>query len=84
MFIPPGITSSGTRNSPEQWDTTEKYHLIYTHSNRWDQNAGKIFQTLTIPGSAANANIFLKFKYENLIKIKNKPDPALFGTSYLS
>jgi hypothetical protein len=28
--------------------------------------------------------ILKKCKYENLIKIKNKPDPALFGTSYLS
>jgi hypothetical protein len=32
---------------------------------------------LTIP-------TFLKFKYEDLFKIKNKPDPALLGTSYLS
>jgi hypothetical protein len=32
---------------------------------------------LTIP------TIF-KFKYEGLFKIKNKPDPAILGTSYLS
>jgi hypothetical protein len=25
-----------------------------------------------------------KFKYEDLFKMKNKPDPALLGTSYLS
>jgi hypothetical protein len=25
-----------------------------------------------------------KFKYEDLLEIKNKPDPALLGTSYLS
>jgi hypothetical protein len=27
---------------------------------------------------------FLKFKCENLIKLKNKPDPAILGTSYPS
>jgi hypothetical protein len=32
---------------------------------------------LTIP-------TFLKFKYEDLFKINNKPDPTLLGTSYLS
>jgi hypothetical protein len=28
--------------------------------------------------------LFKKFKYEDLFKIKNKPDPALLGNSYLS
>jgi hypothetical protein len=30
-----------------------------------------------------NANLKKKFKYENVNKIKNKPDPARLGTSYL-
>jgi hypothetical protein len=35
-------------------------------------------------GYTDNANLFYKFKYEDLFKIKNKPDPVLLGTSYLS
>jgi hypothetical protein len=27
---------------------------------------------------------FCKFKYENVMEVKNKPDPALLRTSYLS
>jgi hypothetical protein len=41
---------------------------------------------VTIPGSAASnpicgqCQLFKKFKYKELFKIKDKPDPALFGT----
>jgi hypothetical protein len=31
-----------------------------------------------------NTNFFEKFKYEGLFKMKNKPDPAILGTLYLS
>jgi hypothetical protein len=50
----------------------------------------KILWMVTFPGSADSNliywqyQLFLKFKYEDLFKIKNKPDPALLGTSYLS
>jgi hypothetical protein len=30
------------------------------------------------------STFFYKFKYENIIIMKNKPDPALLRTSYLS
>jgi hypothetical protein len=34
MFIPPGITSSGTRNQPEKWDFAGNYQLIDDESTR--------------------------------------------------
>jgi hypothetical protein len=43
----------------------------------------KILKAVTISGSASSnpiyceGQLFQKFKYENVIKIKNKPDPAL-------
>jgi hypothetical protein len=47
-------------------------------------------RTLTIPGSAAPNLLYSqcqlkeKIKYETLIEMKNKLDPALSGTSRLS
>jgi hypothetical protein len=58
-------------------------------SDRQDQNALQIFRTVTIPGSVTQndlhrkCELFTKLKYENVIKLKNNPDPAL-RTSYLS
>jgi hypothetical protein len=58
-------------------------------SDRQDQNVQKIHKAVTISGSARSnstfcrGQLFQKFKYENVIKRKNKPDPALFGGSYL-
>jgi hypothetical protein len=37
-----------------------------------------------VPDQAPNPVNFLKFIYENVPKIKNKPDPALLQNSYLS
>jgi hypothetical protein len=34
IFIPLGITSSGTRNPPEIWDSAGNYQLIDEESNR--------------------------------------------------
>jgi hypothetical protein len=47
-------------------------------------------RSVTIPGIADSNliywqyKLFLKFKYEDLFKMKNKSYPALLGTSYLS
>jgi hypothetical protein len=41
MVIPPGITSSGTRNLPEEWASAENNQLMETNSERQDQNARK-------------------------------------------
>jgi hypothetical protein len=58
-------------------------------SDRQDQNVRIILKAVTISGSASSnpiyseGKLFQKFKYENVIKLKNKPDPALLGGSYL-
>jgi hypothetical protein len=50
----------------------------------------KILLTVTIPGSLTQKDLyrdrqlFLKFRYENVIIKKHKPDPALVQTSHLS
>jgi hypothetical protein len=54
-----------------------------------NQKMRKILKAVTISGSASTnpmyceGQIFYKFKYENIIKMKNKPDPDLSGGSYL-
>jgi hypothetical protein len=66
-------------------------------STQEDQNAQKIFLTVTITGAATpntlyyGCQIFSKnlpipvyCKYENAIKLKNKPVLVFFRTSYLS
>jgi hypothetical protein len=59
------------------------------YSDRQDQYVRQILKAVTISGSA-NSNLiycegllFQKYKYENVIKMKNKPDPALLRGSYL-
>jgi hypothetical protein len=52
MVIPLGITSSCTKNLPEEWDSTGNYQLMEAVSDRQDKNASEIFQTVTISGSA--------------------------------
>jgi hypothetical protein len=57
-------------------------------SDQQDQNVQKILKAVTISGSASSNPIycegkfFQQFKYENVFKMKNKPDPALLGGSY--
>jgi hypothetical protein len=49
----------------------------------------EILKAVTISGSASlnpiycEGQLFQKFKYENVIRMKNKPDAALLGGSYL-
>jgi hypothetical protein len=70
-------------------DSAGNYQLMEADSDRQDQNVRKILKAVTISGSASSnpiyceGQLFKKFKYENVIKIKNKPDPALVGGSYL-
>jgi hypothetical protein len=58
-------------------------------SGRQDPNVQQILKAVTISGSASSnpihckGQLFQKFKYENVIKMKNKPVPALLGGSYL-
>jgi hypothetical protein len=89
MGFPLGITSSGTRNPHEEYDSAWKNQLMEADSDRPDQNVRKILKVITISGSeSANpvyceGQLFKKFKYKNVIKMKNKTDPALSGESYL-
>jgi hypothetical protein len=89
MGFPPGITNSGTRNPPEVHDSAGNNQLMEADSDRQDQNVRKILKAVTISGSASTnpiyseGQIFKKFKYENVIKMKNKADPALLGGAYL-
>jgi hypothetical protein len=54
-------------------------------SDRQDQNVQKILKAVTISGSESSnpiyceGQLFQKFKYENVNKMKNKPDRALLG-----
>jgi hypothetical protein len=87
LGFPLGITSSGTRKPPDDYDSTGNNQLIEADSGRQDQNVQKILKKLTISGSASSnpiyckGQLFYKFKYENFIKMKNKPDPDLSGGS---
>jgi hypothetical protein len=80
-----GITSSGTRNPPKEYDSAGNNQLMEADSDRQDQNVRKILNA----GSASTnpiyteGQLFQTFKYKNVIKMKNKPDPALLGGSYL-
>jgi hypothetical protein len=46
----------------------------------------KIFRMVTIPGFLTRKDLYciIKFKHENVIKMKNKPDPALLRPTNLS
>jgi hypothetical protein len=53
-------------------------------SGRQDQNVRKILKAITISRlSGTNPVYFDKFKYKNVIEMKNKPYPDLSGGSYL-
>jgi hypothetical protein len=81
MGFPPGITSSGTRNPPEEYDSAGNNQHMEADSDRQDQNVRKIlkqFQDQQVQILfTAKVNFFYKFKYENVIKMKNKSDPDL-------
>jgi hypothetical protein len=49
--FPPGITSSWTRNPLEEWNSAGNQQIMDADSGGQDQNARKILQTVTIPGS---------------------------------
>jgi hypothetical protein len=89
MDFLPGITTSGTRTPPEEWDSAGNNHLMEADSDQQYQNVRKILKAVTILGSAdsnpkyCEGKLFQKFKYENVIKMKNKPDLTLLGGSYL-
>jgi hypothetical protein len=60
MVFPLGITSSGMKNSPEEWDTAGNNQLMEADSDRQDQNLLKILKTVseTMSGSATTTFIY--------------------------
>jgi hypothetical protein len=58
MGFPPGITISGTRNSPEEWDSAGNNQLMEADSVRQDQNVREIPKAVTISGSASSDPIY--------------------------
>jgi hypothetical protein len=56
--FPPGITSSGTRNLPKEYDSTENNQLMEAESDRQDQNVQKILKAVTISISASTNPIY--------------------------
>jgi hypothetical protein len=58
MNFPPGITTSGTRNPPEEYDSAGNNQLMKADSDRQDQNGQKILKAVTISGSASTNPIY--------------------------
>jgi hypothetical protein len=81
-----GISGFWTKNLLKEWNSAG-----ITSSWTWIQT-GKIknlpisnnSRIINSKGSLPHNTNFLKFKHENVIKMKNKPDPALCGPSNLS
>jgi hypothetical protein len=75
MGFLPGLTRSGTRSPPEEYDSAGNNQLMEADSDRQDQNVREILKAVTISGSASRNPIYCegqllkKFKYENVIKI---------------
>jgi hypothetical protein len=63
-----GITTSGTRNPFEEYDSARNSQLMEADSDRQDQNVRKILKAVTISGSASSnpiyceGQLFQKFK----------------------
>jgi hypothetical protein len=53
MGFSPRITSSGTRNPPEEYDSAGNNQLMEANSDRQDQNVQKILKAVTSSGSAS-------------------------------
>jgi hypothetical protein len=62
MGFPPGITTSGTRNPPEEYDSAGNNQLMEADSDRQDQNVRKILKAVTISGSASSNPILYTAK----------------------
>jgi hypothetical protein len=60
MGFQPGITSSGTRNPPEEYDYARNNQLMEADSDRQDQNVRKILKAVTISGSVRANPIYLR------------------------
>jgi hypothetical protein len=62
MGSPPGITSSGTRNPPKEYDSAGNMQIMEADSDRQDQNVRKILKAVTMSGSASSNPIYYEGK----------------------
>jgi hypothetical protein len=53
MWFPRGITSSGTRNPSEEYDSAGNNQLMEAEADRQDQNVRKSLKAVTISGSTS-------------------------------
>jgi hypothetical protein len=58
MGFPLGITTSGTRNPLEEYDSARNNKLMEADSDRQDQNVRKILKAVTISGSASTNPVY--------------------------
>jgi hypothetical protein len=58
MWFPPGLTSSGSRNPTEEYDSAWNNQLKEADSDCQDQNVQKILKEVTISGSASTNLIY--------------------------
>jgi hypothetical protein len=74
---------------PEEENSAGNNQLMEADSDRQDQNVLKNLKLYQFQGQqlqllhTTKVNLFKKFKYKNVIKMKNKPDPVLLRSSYL-
>jgi hypothetical protein len=72
MGFLPGITSSGTRNPPEEYDSAGNNQLMEDDPDRQDQNVQKILKTVTISGSASTNPIYCKGQLKKIFNLITK------------
>jgi hypothetical protein len=72
MGFPPGITSSGTRNPPEEYDSARNNQLKEADSDRQDENVRKILKVVTISGSASQIQILYTAKVNFFTNLNTK------------
>jgi hypothetical protein len=94
MVILSGITSSGTRDPLEEWDSAGKYQPIDEKSTPGPAHGSgfRLARSKCAKKNPPNGNnispnplfynsqLFKTFKYKSIIKMKNKPDPAFFSS----
>jgi hypothetical protein len=67
MGFPPGITISGTRSPPEEYDSAGNNQLMEADSDRQDQNVRKILKAVTISGSASQILYTAKVNFKKIL-----------------
>jgi hypothetical protein len=70
VVILPGIASSWMRNPPEYGYSAGNYQLMDADLGQQDQNARKIFRTVTIPGSLTLNALYRECHFFQNVNVK--------------